>query len=297
LISSATLVISLSLFGYVFAEIVTIKWKPDWRNVSIADRKHHTDVGVQERDGVYYYPLRFLAEYLGHKVYWIDNEKSALIRGQGRNIQIWRDRANYVSAAREVEYTNQPFIYQNRLLVSSDFVDREFGLETKITEPDEDGYFLEMEIDSDLLLPHAIDFTLETQNGGTINFSEQLEREDVKCILLNFWSTRCLPCNKELPALVKLYDKYKDDGLLVLGVCTDSDGLEAERAELIEYLEINYPIPLDPLAETYYKWGGLGVPNMTLVNKEGLIVWQHDGYSPETPGIAEVEIKKLLDLD
>jgi len=276
---------------------VEIRWKEDWRNVRIGDKTRSTDVGPQLVDGVYFFPLRFLAEYMGHNVFWLDYEKSVIVRGQGRNIQIWIGEDEYRSNGDTKTFEYMPFILRSRTLVSEEFIQLEFGLATIEVPPDDRGYNLQMEIDEDDLKPFAPDFTLKTESGGEITFSEELARDDIKCILINFWSTRCLPCNKELPALVDLYNSYKDDGLLVLGVCTDSTLLDEERAELIDRLGIEYPVPLDPMAETYYTWGGLGVPNMSLVNKDGLIVWQHDGYSPETPAIAEEHIKSLLGLD
>lgn len=293
----AALLISLMLAPVVLGATVEIKWKEDWRNVRIGDKTRSTDVGPQMRDGIYYFPLRFIAEYMGHIVYWLDYEKSAVVRGQGRNIQIWLDRDAYQSKGETKTFDYKPFILRSRTLVSEAFIQNELGLATSEIPPDDRGYHLQMEIDEDDLKPFAPDFTLKTQSGGEVTFSEELARDDVKCILINFWSTRCLPCNKELPALVELYNKFKDDGLQVLGVCTDSTFLDEERTELIDRLGIEYPVLLDPMAETYYSWGGLGVPNMSLVNKDSLIVWQHDGYSPDTPVKAESKIRELLGLD
>ena len=38
---------------------------------------------------------------------------------------------------------------------------------------------------------------------------------------MNFWATWCKPCQKEIPDLSKIYEKYKGQGLVVLGVMTD----------------------------------------------------------------------------
>jgi thiol-disulfide isomerase/thioredoxin len=43
-----------------------------------------------------------------------------------------------------------------------------------------------------------------------------------KIVLVNFWATWCHPCQKEIPDLSKIYDKYKDKGVVFLGVMTDS---------------------------------------------------------------------------
>ncbi|HSS01128.1 MAG TPA: TlpA disulfide reductase family protein [Kofleriaceae bacterium] len=43
-----------------------------------------------------------------------------------------------------------------------------------------------------------------------------------KVVLVNFWATWCHPCQAEIPALSKVYEKYKSKGVVFLGVLTDS---------------------------------------------------------------------------
>jgi thiol-disulfide isomerase/thioredoxin len=43
-----------------------------------------------------------------------------------------------------------------------------------------------------------------------------------KVVLVNFWATWCHPCQAEIPALSKIYDKYKSRGVVFLGVLTDA---------------------------------------------------------------------------
>jgi thiol-disulfide isomerase/thioredoxin len=48
-----------------------------------------------------------------------------------------------------------------------------------------------------------------------------------KVVIVNFWATWCKPCQKELPDLSKVYEQYKDRGLVILGVMTDDPDNQA----------------------------------------------------------------------
>jgi thiol-disulfide isomerase/thioredoxin len=48
-----------------------------------------------------------------------------------------------------------------------------------------------------------------------------------KVVLVNFWATYCVPCRAEMPALVKLQEKYRAKGLLLLTVSADEPEDEA----------------------------------------------------------------------
>ena len=62
-----------------------------------------------------------------------------------------------------------------------------------------------------------------------------------KVVVVNFWATWCGPCRKEIPDLSKVYDKYKDRGLVILGVLTD----EPDNQQLLNFAsdhDMSYPI-------------------------------------------------------
>ena len=42
-----------------------------------------------------------------------------------------------------------------------------------------------------------------------------------KVAIVNFWATWCGPCKIEIPDFVKLYDEYKDKGLVIVGISID----------------------------------------------------------------------------
>jgi thiol-disulfide isomerase/thioredoxin len=62
-----------------------------------------------------------------------------------------------------------------------------------------------------------------------------------KVVLVNFWATWCRPCQGEIPDLSRVYDKYKSQGVVFLGVMTDSPG----NQQLLNFqsdFEMTYPV-------------------------------------------------------
>jgi thiol-disulfide isomerase/thioredoxin len=66
-----------------------------------------------------------------------------------------------------------------------------------------------------------------------------------KVVVVNVWATWCRPCTMEIPDLAAIYRRYKDRGVVLLGLMTDDVGDEDLAAFVSEH-GINYPIvPMD----------------------------------------------------
>ncbi len=62
-----------------------------------------------------------------------------------------------------------------------------------------------------------------------------------KVVVINFWATWCKPCNKEIPALSRVYTKYKDQGLVMLGVLNED--VEASRLQrFVKRTGLSFPV-------------------------------------------------------
>jgi peroxiredoxin len=133
-----------------------------------------------------------------------------------------------------------------------------------------------------------LDFTVKDMNGAKVRLADYKG----KVLLINFWATWCAPCKAELPAFVELYDRYKDKGLVILGVSGDDDA-ETLRAFSSEW-KLNYPILVGRDEEALLDAYGplFGYPTSVLVGRDGAVCGRHIG--PATKEEFEKEIKALL---
>jgi thiol-disulfide isomerase/thioredoxin len=113
-----------------------------------------------------------------------------------------------------------------------------------------------------------------------------------KVVLVNFWATWCPPCRDEIPILIQLYEKYKND-LLIIGISVD-DGSPNEVRDFAHSVGINYPIVMRS-RELLAEYGGVpALPTSFLVNKEGRVVQKHEGLF--SPVLYETEVRALIGL-
>jgi peroxiredoxin len=134
--------------------------------------------------------------------------------------------------------------------------------------------------------PANLDLTLKDMHGKDVRLADY--KGDV--ILLNVWATWCGPCQLEIPELVETYAKYKDKGVVVLGVSLD-DTAEMLR-EYAPKKQMNYPLLLmqDDFDEAY---GPIfGVPITFFIGRDGTIVRRH--FGPVSKEQVDREIKALL---
>ena len=68
---------------------------------------------------------------------------------------------------------------------------------------------------------------------------QSIERWDGKILLINFWASWCPPCIREIPAFEAIYQDYRDDNLVVIGIAMD-DVENIER--FLSEVGVSYPI-------------------------------------------------------
>ena len=108
--------------------------------------------------------------------------------------------------------------------------------------------------------------------------------------MLNFWSSWCAQCIGEHPALAQAWDRYRDRGVVVLGVDFDDAGSAARS--FASRLGIQYPVLTDPGDRTALAYGVIAPPETFLIGPDGTIEAKRIG--PVEYGALSTEIEGLL---
>jgi cytochrome c-type biogenesis protein len=96
-------------------------------------------------------------------------------------------------------------------------------------------------------------------------------------VLLNVWATWCHPCREEIPVLQQLYERYRAEGLDVIGVSVDARGSERAIRDFTTDFGMTYPVWHDPDERVQSTFLAVGVPATFLIDREGVLRWRHVG--------------------
>jgi len=134
----------------------------------------------------------------------------------------------------------------------------------------------------------APEFKLKDLEGKDVT----LQAYKGKIVLLNFWATWCGPCRAEIPSLVQLQTKYKDQ-MQILGMNVDDED-ETEVRAVVQGEGINYPVVMTS-PQVRMAYGGIGaLPTVFIINTEGRVVQKHIGLF--NPVLYETEVRALLGM-
>jgi thiol-disulfide isomerase/thioredoxin len=172
---------------------------------------------------------------------------------------------------------------------------------------------------TELLLEQGEDYVapptlagIEPVSSPEIKVAEWIGQEPVslaslrgRVVLLDFWATWCTFCVRTMPRLNSLHQKYKDRGLVILGVNEfegNIEGHDVTRAQELEYfrqfkrrMNVSYGFAVAGDGENSRLYGVSGLPTAVLIDRRGRVRFITISASEDEAAALKKMIAKLLD--
>ncbi len=134
---------------------------------------------------------------------------------------------------------------------------------------------------SDMTLPKG-PVAPELIPGGVWFNSKPLTLAELKgkVVIIDFWTYSCINCQRTLPYLRDWNEKYKDKGLVIIGVHSpefEFEKSEKNVAQAIKDFKLTYPIVQDNDFATWRAYNNRYWPAKYFIDKEGYIRYTHFG--------------------
>ena len=137
----------------------------------------------------------------------------------------------------------------------------------------------------------APDFSLRDVNGQDVRLSDFAG----KVVLIDFWATWCVPCEAAIPHLQEMYERHKDEGLVILGVSMDGPETMALVAPFVQRYRLTFPVLLDEETRvTSLLNPKRAAPLQVYVDRQGRIARVRQGYTPGDEKFIEDDVVRLL---
>ncbi len=114
-----------------------------------------------------------------------------------------------------------------------------------------------------------------------------------KVVILDFWATWCAPCRASIPEIERIYKKYHEKGLEVVGISVDEPGTAAGIPAAVAELGMTYPVVLyTDIPDVRTKYDFNGIPQLYLIDKKGNISDSISGL--DESGSLDAKVEALL---
>ena len=165
---------------------------------------------------------------------------------------------------------------------------------------------------ADSVKPLATSATRPAALAPEINIAEWIDQKPVKLsdlrgrvVLLDFWATWCSPCVETIPKLNGLHRKYRDKGLVILGLTNyfgRAEGREVSQPEELKLLRqfkkqlgVAYGFAIARTEHNDLSYGVTSIPTAILIDRRGAIRFITVGAAEEDSAALARMVKKLID--
>ena len=113
-----------------------------------------------------------------------------------------------------------------------------------------------------------------------------------KVVILDFWASWCKPCQKSLPWLADMQEKYGPQGLVIVAVNLDENLKDA--AAMVAGLPVTVILVHDPQSKLAEKYQLEGMPSAYIYGRDGKLVATHVGFHEKDTPEKEAALAALL---
>ena len=112
-----------------------------------------------------------------------------------------------------------------------------------------------------------------------------------KVTVLSFWATWCSPCKRELDAITELYPEWVENyDMQLIAISIDNSRMLPQVKPMVEEKGWEFRILMDSKQELQHALEFQAIPQTFVIDKEGNIIFQHEGYNPGD----EFELEKVI---
>ena len=132
--------------------------------------------------------------------------------------------------------------------------------------------------------------TVKTLDGQTINLKDYILKSG-KTVILDFWATWCSPCKKELDAIADYYEEWQDEyNVELIAITIDNQRALPKVPGMVESKGWTYTIFAGNEESMRNAFNFQTIPQTLVATKDGVIVYEHNGYVPGD----EVELEEQV---
>lgn len=111
-------------------------------------------------------------------------------------------------------------------------------------------------------------------------------------VVVDFWASWCRPCKDEMPALQRLHEKYRSEGLVVIGINIDRS--ERKMNRFLKEVPVSFRIVHDRELEVANRYAPPRMPSSYFIGRDGKLVYIHEGFRPKDAESLERKVRALL---